>query len=78
MKVKPFFRRPLSKAVSPAPVIRRMLAAKADAGLSATTVRHIHRMIRNVLGDAVREELIHRNRPRRSGRPRSGRSSGER
>ncbi|BFU46703.1 hypothetical protein KRMM14A1004_49400 [Krasilnikovia sp. MM14-A1004] len=55
-----------------------MLAAKADAGLSATTVRHIHRMIRNVLGDAVREELIHRNRPRRSGRPRSGRSSGER
>lgn len=42
-------------------MIRRVLSAKADAGLSATTVRHIHGMIRNVLGDAMREELLHRN-----------------
>lgn len=41
-------------------VIRRLLSAKADSGLSSTTVRHIHGMIRNVLGDAVREELLHR------------------
>jgi integrase len=42
-------------------MIRRVLAAKTSAGLSPTTVRHIHGMIRNVLGDAVREELLHRN-----------------
>ncbi|MGC1214735.1 MAG: tyrosine-type recombinase/integrase [Micromonospora sp.] len=42
-------------------MIRRVLSAKASADLSATTVRHIHGMIRNVLGDAVREELLHRN-----------------
>ena len=42
-------------------MIRRVLSAKASADLSATTVRHIHGMIRNALGDAVREELLHRN-----------------
>ncbi|MEV7983669.1 site-specific integrase [Micromonospora sp. NPDC085948] len=42
-------------------VIRRLLAEKTDAGLSATTVRHIHGLIRNSLGDAEREELVHRN-----------------
>ncbi|PWU44509.1 site-specific integrase [Micromonospora globispora] len=41
--------------------IRRLLAEKTDAGLSATTVRHIHGLIRNSLGDAEREELVHRN-----------------
>jgi hypothetical protein len=28
--------------------------------LPAATVRHIHDLIRNVLGDAEREELVHR------------------
>ena len=41
--------------------IRRLLEAKADCGLSTATVRHIHAMIRNVLGDAEREELVARN-----------------
>ncbi len=45
-------------------MIRRLLAAKQDAGLSSATVRHIHGMIRNVLGDAEREELVHRNAAR--------------
>src|SRR5262249_6486760 len=42
-------------------LIRRLLAAKSDENLSVTTVRHIHGMIRNILGDPVREELIVRN-----------------
>ena len=42
-------------------MIRRVLTAKISEGLSAATVRHIHGMIRNVLGDAQREELLHRN-----------------
>jgi integrase len=42
-------------------MIRRLLAEKTDAGLSAATVRHIHGVIRNALGDAEREELVHRN-----------------
>ncbi|TDC59797.1 hypothetical protein E1258_16795 [Micromonospora sp. KC207] len=42
-------------------VIRRLLAEKTDVGLSATTVRHIHGLIRNSLSDADREELVHRN-----------------
>lgn len=41
--------------------IRRLLEAKADSGLSTATVRHIHGMIRNVLADAEREELVPRN-----------------
>ncbi len=45
-------------------MIRRLLLAKQDAGLSATTVRHIHGMIRNVLADAEREKLVHRNAAR--------------
>ncbi|MDZ5445736.1 hypothetical protein U2F26_23895 [Micromonospora sp. 4G57] len=45
-------------------VIRRLLAEKTDSGLSATTVRHIHGLIRNSLGDAEREELVHRNAAR--------------
>jgi integrase len=42
-------------------MIRRVLAIKITEGLSATTVRHIHGMFRNVLADAQREELILRN-----------------
>ncbi|HEX5595760.1 MAG TPA: tyrosine-type recombinase/integrase, partial [Micromonosporaceae bacterium] len=45
-------------------MIRRLLAEKTDAGLSATTVRHIHGLVRNALGDAEREELVHRNAAR--------------
>jgi integrase len=45
-------------------MIRRLLAEKTDAGLSATTVRHVHGLIRNALGDAEREELVHRNAAR--------------
>ena len=41
--------------------IRRLLEAKADSGLSTATVRHIHAMVRNVLPDAEREELVARN-----------------
>ena len=41
--------------------IRRLLEAKADSGLSTATVRHIHAMVRNVLADAEREELVARN-----------------
>lgn len=41
--------------------IRRLLELKADSGLSTATVRHIHAMIRNVLADAEREELVARN-----------------
>ncbi|MEV6494065.1 site-specific integrase [Actinoplanes sp. NPDC051633] len=42
-------------------MVRRLLAEKSDDGLSAATVRHIHGVIRNALGDAEREELVHRN-----------------
>jgi site-specific recombinase XerD len=42
-------------------MIRRLLAEKTDDGLSATTVRHVHGLLRNMLGDAEREELVHRN-----------------
>ncbi|GGQ77720.1 tyrosine-type recombinase/integrase [Couchioplanes azureus] len=42
-------------------MIRRVLTAKTGEGLSATTVRHIHGLVRNVLSDAQREELLHRN-----------------
>jgi integrase len=42
-------------------LIRRFLTGKLDEGLSATTVRHLHGLIRNALGDAEREELITRN-----------------
>ena len=45
-------------------MIRRLLAVKTDAGLSASTVGHIHGLIRNVLADAEREELVHRNAAR--------------
>lgn len=45
-------------------MIRRLLAEKTDSGLSTTTVRHIHGVIRNALGDAEREELVHRNAAR--------------
>ncbi|GAA1797252.1 site-specific integrase [Planosporangium flavigriseum] len=42
-------------------MVRRLLTDKTDQGLSATTVRHVHGLIRNALGDAEREELVHRN-----------------
>lgn len=42
-------------------VVRKLLAQKTDAGLSATTVRHLHGLIRNALADAEREELVYRN-----------------
>lgn len=42
-------------------MIRRLLEAKSAGGLSTATVRHIHGLIRNVLADAEREELIYRN-----------------
>jgi integrase len=42
-------------------LIRRFLTGKLDGGLSATTVRSLHGLIRNALGDAEREELITRN-----------------
>ncbi len=45
-------------------IIRRLLAEKTDAGLSPTTVRHIHGLIRNAPGDAEWEELVHRNAAR--------------
>ncbi|MGI5178690.1 tyrosine-type recombinase/integrase [Dactylosporangium sp. CA-152071] len=44
-----------------AATIRKLLAAKLESGLSASSVRHIHGLIRNALGDAEREELVHRN-----------------
>lgn len=42
-------------------MIRRLLEEKNRSGLSTATVRHIHGLIRNVLGDAEREELLSRN-----------------
>jgi integrase len=52
--------------------IRRLLVTCTDAGLSASSVRHVHGMIRNILADAEREELIARN-PARAVRPPSAR-----
>jgi len=48
--------------------IRRLLGACSQAGLSAASVRHVHGLIRNILADAEREELISRN-PARAVRP---------
>lgn len=48
--------------------IRRLLAACSHAGLSTASVRHVHGLIRNILADAEREELIGRN-PARAVRP---------
>lgn len=42
-------------------MVRQFLSTKLDAGLSPTTVRSLHGLIRNALGDAEREELVHRN-----------------
>src|SRR5262249_10961715 len=53
--------------------IRRLLAVAADAGLSASSVRHVHGMVRNMLADAEREELITRN-PARAVRPPAART----
>ena len=42
-------------------MVRKVLAQKTDDGLSATSVRHVHSLIRNALADAEREELVYRN-----------------
>lgn len=42
-------------------MIRRVIEAKRESGLSTATVRHVHGLIRNALADAEREELVHRN-----------------
>jgi integrase len=47
-------------AVTPT-LIRRLVEAKTDAGLPTATVRQIHGLIRNILADAEREELVVRN-----------------
>ena len=41
--------------------VRRLLSAKTSEGLAATTVRHVHAVLRNVLGDAERQDLVIRN-----------------
>jgi integrase len=41
--------------------IRHLVERKAESGLSAQSVRLMHALIRNVLADAEREELVHRN-----------------
>lgn len=41
--------------------VRRLVERKAETGLSAQSVRLMHALIRNVLADAEREELIRRN-----------------
>jgi integrase len=41
--------------------VRRLLAAKRDAGLSVRMVQYIHAVLRNALQNAVREELVPRN-----------------
>jgi len=38
-----------------------LVERKAESGLSAQSVRLMHALIRNVLADAEREELVHRN-----------------
>jgi integrase len=45
-------------------MIRQLLAEKTDEGLAPATVRHVHGLIRNAVGDAEREELVHRNAAR--------------
>lgn len=49
-------------------MIRRLLEQKSGDGLSTGSVRHIHGLLRNVLADAEREELLHAN-PARLVRP---------
>ncbi len=49
-------------------MIRRTLELCTDAGLSPASVRHVHGLIRNMLGDAEREELLSRN-PARAVKP---------
>jgi integrase len=41
--------------------VRHLVERKAESGLSAQSVRLMHALIRNVLTDAEREELVHRN-----------------
>src|SRR5215467_11163765 len=41
--------------------VRHLVERKAESGLSAQSVRLMHALIRNVLADAEREELVHRN-----------------
>ena len=41
--------------------VRRLVEAKSASGLSGQSVRLMHGLIRNVLADAEREELVYRN-----------------
>jgi integrase len=41
--------------------VRHLVERKAESGLSAQSVRLMHALIRNMLADAEREELVHRN-----------------
>jgi integrase len=41
--------------------VRQFVDAKSATALSGQTVRLIHSLVRNVLADAEREELVHRN-----------------
>lgn len=41
--------------------VRRLIELKSASSLSGQTVRLMHALIRNVLADAEREELVHRN-----------------
>lgn len=41
--------------------VRRLVDAKSASALSSQSVRLIHGLIRNVLADAEREELVYRN-----------------
>jgi integrase len=41
--------------------VRHLIEAKSASGLSAQSVRLMHALIRNVLADAEREELVYRN-----------------
>jgi integrase len=52
-------RKPLDK-LSPTDV-RRLVETKSASGLSGQSVRLMHGLIRNVLADAEREELVYRN-----------------
>ncbi|MEV7012258.1 site-specific integrase [Streptosporangium sp. NPDC051022] len=58
--VKPALGRKQLDKLAPTDV-RRLIEAKAESGLSAATVKQVHGLIRNALGDAEREELVHRN-----------------
>jgi integrase len=44
-----------------APDVRRLVNAKADEGLSANSVRHVHAVLRSALEQAVRDDLLARN-----------------